>query len=653
MAFGQYSLKFLHISDLHLKGSREKEPWRRRRVLGEAWQRNLETLLNEEGEIDFIVFTGDAANFGQPDEFDEATAFLTALLTEINLNADRLFVIPGNHDVDRTIETQAWEKMRMSLSASSDLVSVSRWMNGIDSRPPFGFDDSWKEATLSRQHHYRTWVKDKLQRAALIPDGLGYHVSVQLPGHPLPVQIIGLNTAWLCGDDADRGHLLITENQLGTHLTTDSGDSLPGLRIVLMHHPLSDLADAASSKRLLAAHTDLVLRGHLHETEVVEWIEPDRRLRQLAVGSLYEGGLADTYGNSCHFVRLDLDSKLCPIEALIRFRSFSPRGGHWFDDNSLYSESKNGRLTWKFHHALPNKPNPYSPWTPLPEHCFGRANTLRQLEAAFDERRSIWLTGDWRIGKTTILLAWEKRLRERGIAARLVSGQGAAGISVADFVQSVTGLDSPADPDDAANRLKTWIETISRSGLPPVVLVDEVESVVQTCDVRFFERLRDLLGSVCLVFSSREPPDEVFSANNKTSPITNRFQTIPIGLLEPGGEEATIQHGADQLSPGDADLMRHWCGRHCFYLQLFGSYLVDARRSAVGQGAAVANLRGEAVGHFRQLWRSLTAEQQQSLRGAARGVPSSLQVLQRRGLIDSEGWPFAELFATWLRGEIS
>jgi len=278
MAFGQYTLKFLHLSDLHCKGSREKEPWRLSRVLGQAWQRNLETLLNEEGELDFVFFTGDAANFGLPDEFDQATTFLTSLLTELNLNPDRLFVIPGNHDVDRSIEPQAWEKMRMSLTASSDLLSVSRWMNGLDHRPPFGFDDAWKSATLNRHLNYRTWVKDALQRPALAPDGLGYRVSVQLPGHPLPVHIIGLNTAWLCGDDADKGHLLLTENQLGTHLTTDSGDALPGLRIVLLHHPLSDLADTSSSKRLLATHADLVLRGHLHETEVVEWIEPDRRL---------------------------------------------------------------------------------------------------------------------------------------------------------------------------------------------------------------------------------------------------------------------------------------------------------------------------------------------------------------------------------------
>jgi predicted phosphodiesterase len=322
MAFGQHTLKFLHLSDLHLRGPREKEPWRRRRVLGEAWQRNLETLLNEEGAIDFVFFTGDAAQSGQPDEFDEATTFLTALCSELSLNPSRLFVVPGNHDIDRTIAPAAWEKLRMSLAASSDMLAVSRWMNGIDRRPPFGFDDGWKNAVLDRQRPYRDWLKHKLHRPELTPEGLGYRASFNLPGWAQSIHIVGLDTGWLCGDDADKGRLLLTENQAANHLTTPSGEPLSGLRIVLLHHPLSELADASSAKRLLATHADLVLRGHLHETEVVEWLEPDRRLRELAAGSLYEGGLADTYGNSCHFVRLDLDSQLRPIEALVRFRSF-------------------------------------------------------------------------------------------------------------------------------------------------------------------------------------------------------------------------------------------------------------------------------------------------------------------------------------------
>jgi predicted phosphodiesterase len=650
MAYGQYRLQFLHISDLHAKGPREKEPWRRRRVLGDAWLRNLETLIEEEGPVQFVFFTGDAAQSGKPEEYAEVTDFFRALCAELDLGINRLFVVPGNHDITRDVRTDAWASARMRLAATSDLLGVSRWMNGISSGPPLGFEDSWKSAILERQCAYRAWVTDDLRRAE--PAGLGYRSSVELPGWGHPIHIVGLDSAWLCGDDADAGRLLLTENQVGRHLTAANGDPLPGLRIVLMHHPLHELADGIHARRLLADYADLVLRGHLHQTQVVEWIDPDSRLRELASGSLYEGGLADTYGNSCQLVRLELDSELRPIEAMVRFRSFSPRGGHWFDDNSLYRESREGRITWTFGVSVPRKPNPFSPWTPRPEHCFGRAGVFRRLETAFDERRSMWLVGDWRIGKTMILMAWEKRLRERGIVVKLVSGQGPAGVSVRQFVETVTGLDSPPEADDAADRLTAWIEAVSSSGVPPVVLVDEVESVVQSCDVRFFDRLRDLLGRICLVFSSREAPDEVFTRNNKASPITNRMETAWIGLLEPGGADATIRLGAGQFGPGDTDLMHRWCGDHSFFLQLFGSALVDARRAGTSPDDALADLKRQAPMHFRQLWKMLPAAQQQALRDAARGVPSHVGVLKQRGLLRDDGTPFGEVFAVWLRGEI-
>ena len=171
MAYGQYRLQFLHISDLHAKGPREPEPWRRRRVLGDAWQRNLETMLAEEGRIDLVFFTGDAAQSGKPEEYAEVTDFLGALSGELDIGLDRLFVVPGNHDIDRDAEKSAWESMRMRLAVSTDLLGVSRWMNGISPRPPLGFEDSWKSAILERQSGYRAWVKDSLRRADLVPDG--------------------------------------------------------------------------------------------------------------------------------------------------------------------------------------------------------------------------------------------------------------------------------------------------------------------------------------------------------------------------------------------------------------------------------------------------------------------------------------------------
>jgi len=250
-----------------------------------------------------------------------------------------------------------------------------------------------------------------------------------------------------------------------------------------------------------------------------------------------------------------------------------------------------------------------------------------------------------------ILLAWEKRLRERGVVVKLVSGQGSAGVSTARFVETVTGLDSPADADGAADRLTQWIDSISASGIAPVVLVDEVESIVQSCDVRFFDRLRDLLDRIRLVFSSRDAPDEVFSRNHKASPITNRMEVAWVGLLEPEGVDATVRLGAGRLGAGDADLMRLWCGGHSFFLQLLGSLLVDARERGTSPDEALSELQQQSPIHLRHLWRTVRDPERQALSDASRGLPSHVGVLKQRGLITEAGQPFGEIFAWWLRGE--
>jgi hypothetical protein len=55
--------------------------------------------------------------------------------------------------------------MRMHLAASTDLLGVSRWRNGVDPRPPPGFDDAWKSAVLARQQADRRWVRSELGHA--------------------------------------------------------------------------------------------------------------------------------------------------------------------------------------------------------------------------------------------------------------------------------------------------------------------------------------------------------------------------------------------------------------------------------------------------------------------------------------------------------
>jgi len=221
-----YRLRILHISDLHERGPRESESWRRRCVLGPAWENNLRQLLDD-GPVDLVCFTGDAADWGLAEEYEAATKHFVQLLERIQLSPERLFLVPGNHDVHRKTQRNTWLALHKALARDLDGLALSRWMAGL-AEPPSGCKATWRKAILDRQGAYRAWLAGELARQGFSPavshhDGLGYRATVTLPSLPFPVHLIGLDTAWLAGDDNDSGRLRLTDNQIMRHATDADG----------------------------------------------------------------------------------------------------------------------------------------------------------------------------------------------------------------------------------------------------------------------------------------------------------------------------------------------------------------------------------------------------------------------------------------------
>ena len=149
------SLRILHLSDVHFgQTDRSGTAWRLRRVLGTAWEENLKAILVD-GKPDLICFTGDIAFSGKETEYNEATLFFDELLTRLGVDKSCLFVVPGNHDVDRNINKAVWQKVRDAVPRV-DRSAVSQWMAGGSA--PFGVEDSWRDAMLARQQGYRKWL---------------------------------------------------------------------------------------------------------------------------------------------------------------------------------------------------------------------------------------------------------------------------------------------------------------------------------------------------------------------------------------------------------------------------------------------------------------------------------------------------------------
>jgi hypothetical protein len=294
--------------------------------------------------------------------------------------------------------------------------------------------------------------------------------------------------------------------------------------------------------------------------------------------------------------------------------------------------------------------NPYDPWTPvMPPRFLGRHSLLRRLETALEEARSLSLVGDWRIGKSSVLATWEQQARTKGRLVRCVSGEGVEGTTPGAFVGAITGLSAPDNPDQAADVLTRWAENAGRPGLPPLLLVDEADELFARFDHRLFERMRGMLGKICLVMASRNEIDQICQAVGRTSPFLNRLELAWLGLLEPEAAEALIRWGEWHFQSGDAQLMHTWAGRHPFYLQLLGHHLVDIRRNGEPVEEALDRFHAEARVRLRELWRVLDERDRQVLRDGLGGIPITRRSLRVRGLVTEQGQLFGEVLAEWLR----
>ena len=90
-------LSWLHVSDFHFRGG---DPYDRDVVL-RRWSGRCAVSEEQGRQPDLIFATGDVAHSGGQGEYEAATDFFDALLAAAGVEKRRLFVIPGNHDVDR------------------------------------------------------------------------------------------------------------------------------------------------------------------------------------------------------------------------------------------------------------------------------------------------------------------------------------------------------------------------------------------------------------------------------------------------------------------------------------------------------------------------------------------------------------------------
>jgi len=262
------ALSWLHVSDFHLS---DKGPYSQEVIL-----RSLVSSVRqfrEKGEQvpDLIFATGDIAQNGKAREYDAATTFFDDLLDAAGLNRDRLFIVPGNHDVDR----KAGKFLVRTLDSKDDADEY------------FGTETPLPHLSL-KFHAFTEWYNDFFRNIRSFPTTTTCTPVERLTINNCRLAVLPLNSALFCIDDHDHQQLFIGCRSLDA---AKKQLAAADLTIALMHHPLDWLSplEQVNIETALEESVDLLLQGHFHQAGVKGIASANGGYLKLAAGASCQG----------------------------------------------------------------------------------------------------------------------------------------------------------------------------------------------------------------------------------------------------------------------------------------------------------------------------------------------------------------------------
>ena len=180
---------WLHVSDFHLS---DKGTYNQDVILGSLVS-SIKRFREEEGLVPDLIFaTGDIASQGKSKEYERATDFFDALLKEAGLNRDRLFVVPGNHDVDR-----------------SDGEFLVRTLTSEESADRFFSPDKPLTHLTLKFHAFSEWYNDFFKNIRSFPTNTTCSSVEIVTINNCRIAVLPLNSALFCIGDDDHEKLFI------------------------------------------------------------------------------------------------------------------------------------------------------------------------------------------------------------------------------------------------------------------------------------------------------------------------------------------------------------------------------------------------------------------------------------------------------------
>lgn len=263
-------IRFIHLSDLHLIS--ENPSYEQKEILNTLIE-DLGLLLKDKNVEPILLITGDLVDKGgfhfknKARCYDEVNKlFFIPLLKKFSRLQNRIFFIPGNHDVDRKLQPYHYlEFFRDSLPEN-----FNDEQNNDSPVMMFAQGSAENENQLPWLKNYFKFQKEFYKNYPSHDKRLGNLVtSFKLKIKEKTFGISCFNTAWLCDGNEKVGSLFMPDFIIDSTLNYLDGVDK---RICIMHHPFHMFFNQERFKAKIEKEYDFLFRGHIHddETRIIE-----------------------------------------------------------------------------------------------------------------------------------------------------------------------------------------------------------------------------------------------------------------------------------------------------------------------------------------------------------------------------------------------
>lgn len=290
-------LRILLLSDIHFIHCEDDED--EYRSLETAFKEAMDDI-RDKGGVNQILICGDVANKGKAEEYEKAEAFIKEIFEHLGCDEKQtqLYVVPGNHDIDRDVYKLSRLSFRPTLldPAKGDDFIYNAKHKEIDALRIL-------YSPLEAYHKFANMHSSADAIAVGILEGVpnfndkGFRKEVKLGTlDNYVIMLHCLNSTLACDKDEvnDPNNIAPNEHKLFlTKFAYNPNTPITTVNISMMHHPLVWFENSKAMQEEFDRKFKVQIYGHVH-TQSIQQEREEKSAIRLQCGSLHPGNYSDS-----------------------------------------------------------------------------------------------------------------------------------------------------------------------------------------------------------------------------------------------------------------------------------------------------------------------------------------------------------------------